>query len=82
MRHDWIFDVLRDLRAYAQTNGLPALALKADEAMRVARADVAATALHPARPAGLHPAAHAQRDSTADPGPGEEETGPASGRSH
>lgn len=42
MRHDWIFDVLRDLRSYAQTNGLPALALKADEAMRVARAEVAA----------------------------------------
>jgi hypothetical protein len=42
MRHDWIFDVLKDLRSYAQSNGLPALALKADEAMRVARAEVAA----------------------------------------
>lgn len=42
MRHDWIFDVLRDLRAYAQTNGLPALAHKADEALRVARAEIAA----------------------------------------
>jgi hypothetical protein len=44
MRHDWIFDVLRDLRSYAEKNGLPALALKADEAMRVARAEVAACA--------------------------------------
>lgn len=41
MRHDWIFDVLRDLRAYAQTNGLPGLALKADEALRVARDELA-----------------------------------------
>ena len=45
MRHDWIFDVLQDLRAYAQSNGLPALALKADEALRVARAEMAASAL-------------------------------------
>ena len=42
MRHDWIFDMLKDLRSYAQSNGLPALALKADEAMRVAQAEVAA----------------------------------------
>lgn len=41
MRHDWIFEVLHDLKAYAQANGLPALALKADEAMRVARAELA-----------------------------------------
>jgi len=42
MRHDWIFDVLRDLRAYAQTNGLPALALKAQEALDVAVTEIAA----------------------------------------
>ena len=42
MRHDWIFDMLKDLRSYAQSNGLPALARKADEAMRVAQAEVAA----------------------------------------
>ncbi len=41
MRHDWIFDVLHDLRAYAQANGLEALALKADEALRIARAEIA-----------------------------------------
>lgn len=42
MRHDWIFDVLHDLKAYAQANGLEALALKADEALRIARAEIAA----------------------------------------
>lgn len=45
MRHDWIFDVLRDLRAYAQSNGLPAVAQKADEALHVARAEIAASPL-------------------------------------
>lgn len=42
MRHDWIFDVLKDLRSYAHTNGLPALAAKADEALQVAKAEIAA----------------------------------------
>ena len=41
MRHEWIFDVLSDLRLYAQSNGFPALALKAEEALRIARAEVA-----------------------------------------
>lgn len=41
-RHDWIFDVLKDLRTYAQANGLPALAAKAEEAIRVARAEISA----------------------------------------
>ena len=40
MRHDWIFDVLLDLKAYAQTNGLEALALKTEEVLRVARAEI------------------------------------------
>ena len=40
MRHEWVFDVLRDMKAYAQANGLPALAAKADEALRVARAEI------------------------------------------
>jgi hypothetical protein len=40
MRHEWIFEVLRDMKAYALANGLPALALKAEEALRVARAEV------------------------------------------
>ena len=56
MRHDWIFDVLKDLRSYAQSNGLPALALKADEAMRVAQAEVAACpASGPAAEGGPEP---------------------------
>ncbi len=41
MRHDWIFDVLSDLKAYAQVHGLVALAVKADEALRVAREELA-----------------------------------------
>lgn len=44
MRHDWIFDVLTDLRAYAQTNGLPMLAAQAEAALGVARAEIAAQA--------------------------------------
>lgn len=42
MRHDWIFDVLMDLRSYAQANGLPALAAKAEEALRIARVEIPA----------------------------------------
>lgn len=42
MRHDWIFDVLKDLRAYALANNLPALAAKAEEALRTARIEIAA----------------------------------------
>ena len=41
MRHDWIFDVLTDLKAYCVANGLVALAVKADEAFVVAQAEVA-----------------------------------------
>lgn len=42
MGHDWVFDVLNDLRTYAEANGLPALAAKADEAIRVAMDEIAA----------------------------------------
>lgn len=42
MRHDWVFDVLRDLLAYARTNDLPALAAKVEATMAVAEAEVAA----------------------------------------
>lgn len=44
MRHDWIFDVLKDLRAYAEANGLPDLAAKAGECLDVAEAEIAAQA--------------------------------------
>ena len=42
MGHDWVYEVLADLRAYAMANGLPALAAKADEALQVAKAEIAA----------------------------------------
>ncbi len=41
MQHDWIFDVLCDLRTYAQRNALPALAAQVDAALQTARAEIA-----------------------------------------
>ena len=41
MRHEWIFDVLQDLRRYAEANGMIALAQKAEEALGVAKAEIA-----------------------------------------
>lgn len=58
MRHDWIFDVLRDLRAYALANGLPALAAKAEEALRIAQAEIAA-ATGEGGPGGVPPGGRA-----------------------
>ncbi len=40
MRHDWIFDVLTDLRTYAEKNGLPAIAQQAEIALDVARKEL------------------------------------------
>lgn len=40
MRHDWIFDVLSDLQAYADRNALPELALKLEETLALARWEV------------------------------------------
>jgi hypothetical protein len=45
MGHDWIFDVLKDLRTYALSNDLPALAAKAEDALRVAEVEIAAKML-------------------------------------
>ena len=42
MRHDWVFDVLRDLKAYAMKNNLPALAARVEDALAVAEAEIAA----------------------------------------
>lgn len=42
MAYDWIFDVLEDLKSFAEANGLPALAAKADEALLVAAQEIAA----------------------------------------
>ena len=41
MAHDWIFEVLGDLRLYALSNDLPGLADKVEEAMRTARRELA-----------------------------------------
>ncbi|MDP4034092.1 MAG: hypothetical protein Q8P60_14800 [Pseudorhodobacter sp.] len=43
MRHDWVFDVLKDLRSYALKNGLPLLAVQVEDTLRVARAEIAAS---------------------------------------
>lgn len=40
MGHDWIFDVLTDLRSYAEKNGLPQLAKQAETAIDVARKEL------------------------------------------
>ena len=40
--YEWIFDVLKDLKSFAEANGLPALAAKADEALHVAAQEIAA----------------------------------------
>jgi hypothetical protein len=41
MSHDWIFDVLADLRRYALQNGMPRLASQVEAAQRIARDEVA-----------------------------------------
>ncbi len=41
MRHDWIFDVLTDLRLYAEKNNLPETAEGAEVLLRLVRAEVA-----------------------------------------
>lgn len=41
MGYEWIFDVLEDLKSFADANGMPALAAKADEALKVATQEVA-----------------------------------------
>jgi hypothetical protein len=42
MRHEWVFDVLSDLLAYATQNDLPRLAAKVADAMDEARQEIAA----------------------------------------
>ena len=42
MGHDWLFDVLADMRAYAERHGMGALAAKIDETVEVARQEVTA----------------------------------------
>tara|TARA_R110002094_G_scaffold192616_1_gene166675 strand:+ start:254 stop:454 length:201 start_codon:yes stop_codon:yes gene_type:complete len=40
MRHDWIFEVLTDLRTYAQQNDLQALAAEVESALATARVEI------------------------------------------
>jgi len=42
MKHDWVISVLKDLQSYAEAHGLHALALKAEETLAVAVAEIAA----------------------------------------
>lgn len=42
MRHDWIIDLLQDLRAYALKNRLPVLAERTEDLLAVAMAEIAA----------------------------------------
>lgn len=41
MGHDWILDVLTDLKTYARANGLPTLAEHLDDAQLVAQIEIA-----------------------------------------
>ncbi len=40
MQHDWIMDVLEDVRSFAQRNEMPALAEHMGEALRLAAAEL------------------------------------------
>lgn len=40
MVHSWIVEVLEDLRSYAVQNGLVATAAKAEEALKIAKAEI------------------------------------------
>ena len=44
MRHDWIIDVLADLRVYAEDNNLPALTAQVKLALQVAELEIGADA--------------------------------------
>jgi hypothetical protein len=50
MRHDWVFDVLSDLLAYATRNDLPRLAAKVSETIEVARDEIEAPDEEPEEP--------------------------------
>lgn len=44
MQHEWILDVLTDLRTFAHQNGLPVLAEHLDDTRLVAATELASTA--------------------------------------
>jgi hypothetical protein len=39
--YEWIFDVLKDVKAFAEANNMPALAAKSEETLKVAAQEVA-----------------------------------------
>jgi len=41
MGHDWIIDVLADMRSFALQNDMPLLCAQLDDAMQIATAEVA-----------------------------------------
>jgi hypothetical protein len=43
MTHDWVLDVLTDLKAFAERNGLMALADQLDDAAMIAAAEIASS---------------------------------------
>jgi hypothetical protein len=47
MGHDWLFEVLDDMKVYAERHGMSDLAAKIDETREVARREVAAIAEDP-----------------------------------
>lgn len=44
MGHDWILDVLTDLKTFARANGMPTLAAHLDDASCVAQIEIATNA--------------------------------------
>ncbi|CUH77949.1 hypothetical protein SAMN04488093_107128 [Tropicibacter naphthalenivorans] len=44
MGHDWILDVLTDLKTFARANGMPSLASQLDDTAFVAQAEIASLA--------------------------------------
>lgn len=49
MGHDWIIDVLADMRSFARQNDMPLLGAQLDDAMVVATAEVADIRARPHR---------------------------------
>ena len=44
MGHDWVLDVLTDLKTFARANGLPTLAAQLEDTAFVAQAEIASQA--------------------------------------
>lgn len=54
MTHDWIINVLTDLRSFSQRNGLDALAERLDDTIRVAETEIAGRKADGDEDAGPH----------------------------